>query len=256
MKTYRKLRQITNDPRRKSIMFYNEICEATKVLREPNESASLRDARALCKMAEWYDLHLNHEKHIIILSELPHNNPHVMTTKQYLDIYFPDNQLLQNLVQVLADVVIEDEDDNKIKIASKRHGGASGDVAVSGYAEYKSMQELEVGIKSARYFSGILRCRKDSREQAYVTGQLGKDILIIGNENRNRAGKIYVYIHIRISQWLQIFILTSLKCMVMSSSLICYLKITGQLHQPKSLLAVAMQKMVTTTNKYPCTCIT
>lgn len=48
-----------------------------------------------------------------------------------------------------------------------------------------------MGIKSSRYFSGILRCRKDSRDQAYVNGggSLGKDILIIGNENRNRAGK-------------------------------------------------------------------
>lgn len=48
-----------------------------------------------------------------------------------------------------------------------------------------------MGIKSSRYFSGILRCRKDSRDQAFVNGggSLGKDILIIGNENRNRAGK-------------------------------------------------------------------
>lgn len=52
------------------------------------------------------------------------------------------------------------------------------------------MDELEVGIKSNRYFSGVLRCRKDSRDQAYVNGgsHLGKDILIIGNDNRNRAG--------------------------------------------------------------------
>jgi DIS3-like exonuclease 1 len=47
------------------------------------------------------------------------------------------------------------------------------------------MDELEVGIKSGRYFSGVLRCR--SRDEAYVN-QLGKDILIVGNDNRNRAG--------------------------------------------------------------------
>lgn len=54
---------------------------------------------------------------------------------------------------------------------------------------------MEVGIKSSRYFSGILRCKKDSRDQAYVSGggQLGKDILIIGNDNRNRAGKKATY---------------------------------------------------------------
>jgi hypothetical protein len=52
------------------------------------------------------------------------------------------------------------------------------------------MDELEVGIKSGRYFSGILRCRKDSRDQAYVSHQLGKDILIVGNDCRNRAGEV------------------------------------------------------------------
>lgn len=239
MKTYRKLRQITNDSRRKSVMFYNEICEATKVLREPKESAIDRDWRAHCKMARWYDQHLDHQKSIILLSELPHENTTdvtVMTMKQYIDIYFPNNELLQNLVQVLADVVLEDEEDNKIKISTKR---GHHDVAVSGYAEYKSMQELEAGIKSARYFSGILRCRKDSRDQAYVTGQLGKDILIIGNDNRNRAGnkRKYYYRHSAYTFFFN-------KCMVMSWLLICYLKITGLLHPVKLHSTVATQKMV------------
>lgn len=63
------------------------------------------------------------------------------------------------------------------------------------FHQYKFLEELEVGIKSSRYFSGTLRCRKDSRDQAYVSGggQLGKDILIIGNENRNRAGKYHFH---------------------------------------------------------------
>lgn len=53
------------------------------------------------------------------------------------------------------------------------------------------MEELEAGIKSSRYFSGILKCR-GTRDSGYVNGgsQLGKDILIVGPENMNRAGNI------------------------------------------------------------------
>ncbi|OAD03553.1 hypothetical protein MUCCIDRAFT_163112 [Mucor lusitanicus CBS 277.49] len=195
-KTYKKLREITNDSRKKSIMFYNEIFEETKVLRVPAESSAVRDWRAHCQLALWYDTHLNHAKKIILLSELDHthddtpNNVVVMTTRQYLDTYYKHDVVLQNLVHVLADVVLEDNEEGRIRIASKKSGGLSAvNTAVSGYSEYKSVDELEVGIKSHRYFSGVLRCRKDSRDQAYVNGgsHLGKDILIVGNDNRNRA---------------------------------------------------------------------
>lgn len=52
------------------------------------------------------------------------------------------------------------------------------------------MEELEAGIKSSRYFAGILKCRAGTRDQAYVSGggKLGKDILIVGAECINRAG--------------------------------------------------------------------
>ncbi|KAI9485834.1 MAG: DIS3-like exonuclease 1-like protein [Benjaminiella poitrasii] len=197
LKTYRKLRQITNDSRKKSIMFYNELFEETKVARLPDETSLDRDWRALCQLARWYDTHLQHKKKIILLSEQQDhhhstNDVIVMTTKQYLDKYWKDNALLQNLVQVLADVVLEDTiEDGKIKLSLKSSNGlgTTNNAAVNGYSEYKPIDELEVGIKSNRYYSGILRCRKDNRDQAYVndSGLLGKDILIIGNENRNRA---------------------------------------------------------------------
>lgn len=143
MKTYRKLRQITNDSRRNSIMFYNEIFEQTKLLRIPNESSFRRDWKALCQLAHWYDTHLKHEKKIILLSESPHDttttseNVVVMTMKQYLDAYYRDNKLLQNLIQVLADVVLEEneQDQSKIKITSNKHNAANSDAAVSGYTE-------------------------------------------------------------------------------------------------------------------------
>lgn len=122
-------------------MFYNEIFENTKVLRKPHEPSSKRDWRALCQLGLWYDNHLNHQKKIILLSELPHSEMDTptqiirMNTKQYLDLYYPHNLLLQNLVHVLADVVLDEEEEysNKIKLTSKHAKGHHD--AVSGYTE-------------------------------------------------------------------------------------------------------------------------
>lgn len=123
-------------------MFYNEIFEETKVLRVPAESSAVRDWRAHCQLALWYDTHLNHAKKIILLSELDHthddtpNNVVVMTTRQYLDTYYKHDVVLQNLVHVLADVVLEDNEEGRIRIASKKSGGLSAvNTAVSGYSE-------------------------------------------------------------------------------------------------------------------------
>ncbi len=120
-------------------MFYNEIFKETKVIRKPNELATERDWRAICQLSTWYIHHLNkNNKKIIILSELQHSKDdtiQVMTMKEYIDTFHRDNILLQNLVQVLADVILEDnEDENKIKIASK-NGILQKDTAVSGYTE-------------------------------------------------------------------------------------------------------------------------
>ncbi|KAI8382404.1 hypothetical protein BD560DRAFT_386501 [Blakeslea trispora] len=187
-KTYRKLRQITNDSRKKSVMFYNEVFQQTKVMRSPLETGAEREWRALCQLAAWYDRHLGQTKKIILLSETESSREGVtvMTMKQYLDTYWKESHLLQSLVQVLAEVVLDDTEDGRIRISSKQNGEKGNSTAVAGYREYKPLDELEVGIKSGRYLSGTLRCRKDSRDQAYISYQ-GKDILVVGNENRNRA---------------------------------------------------------------------
>jgi DIS3-like exonuclease 1 len=117
-------------------MFYNEICEETKVLRLPDETSQDREWRALCQLTQWYNKHLQYEKQIILLSEnrtAEDSEVVVMTMKQYLDAYWKDNALLQNLVQVLADVVLEDNlEDGKIKISSKLNASSN---STTGYTE-------------------------------------------------------------------------------------------------------------------------
>ncbi|KAG0768707.1 hypothetical protein G6F62_004029 [Rhizopus arrhizus] len=187
MKIYRKLRQIINDSRRKSIVFYNEIFTETKVHRFPQEPSSDRDWRALCELAAWYQRHLS--KKIILLTEqkdkfTPSDSIVVMSTKEYIQTYWSQHTLLNDLVQGLADVVLEEDEFGKIKFSSKQR---TNEAAVSGYVEYKSIEDLEVGIKSGRYFSGTLRCKKDHRDQAYISANDGRNILISGNDHRNRA---------------------------------------------------------------------
>ncbi|KAI9482525.1 hypothetical protein BDB00DRAFT_857485 [Zychaea mexicana] len=202
---YRKLRQIINDTRRNSVVFYNEVFADTRVPRLAGETAAERDWRALCKMADWYSTHLG--KPIVLLSEVftkttsrvqkqqHHDDDEqengllcVRTMKQYIDQYWGDHALFQNLAQVLAEAVLED-DLERIRVSSAAVGGKKSEPAVSGYTEYKPMEELEAGIKSSRYFSGTLRCRSGTRDMGYVNGgqKLEKDILIVGSENTNRA---------------------------------------------------------------------
>jgi DIS3-like exonuclease 1 len=62
---------------------------------------------------------------------------------------------------------------------------------VAGYTEYKSSEELEAGIKSQRYMAGILKVNQSNRDQASIITKMKdmSEIMIIGNDNRNRAGK-------------------------------------------------------------------
>ncbi|OAD80484.1 hypothetical protein PHYBLDRAFT_138042 [Phycomyces blakesleeanus NRRL 1555(-)] len=187
-RTYRKLRHIINDSRRKSVIFYNEVFADTQTPRLPGEPAGERDWRALRKLADWYYHHLGQKKRIILLSEIhpqqESNDVCVYSMQAYLNAYWPTVSLLQNLVHALANVELED-DMERIRMTSSKKRGNTG-TAVQGFTEYKSTEELEVGIKSSRFFSGTLRCRSDARDQAYVNSA-GKDILIVGNQNRNRA---------------------------------------------------------------------
>ncbi|CAO3630679.1 unnamed protein product [Cunninghamella blakesleeana] len=193
-KMYRKLRQIVNDRRRHSVLFYNENFEQTSVLRRPGESIHQFHWRNLYTMADWYHVHCDLPKHqqkkFILLSEsftqsdLPDHlltNIQVLSIHQYLDLYYPDHSLLHSLAQVLSEVTLEDDMD-RIKMGSKSNTSST----INGYTEYKSMDELEVGIKSGRYFSGVLHNRSDSN-QAYVRVDNNRDILVIGNDHKNRS---------------------------------------------------------------------
>lgn len=124
-------------------MFYNEIFDQTKVMRLPGESMAQRDWRSLYTMAEWYHHHLsaasnNPTTQIILLSEdfgqqdvSPDSKVVVYSMQQYLAIWFKDHALLQSLVQVLAEVVLE-EDMDRIHMSGSN---ATASSSSTGYTE-------------------------------------------------------------------------------------------------------------------------
>ncbi|KAF9315495.1 DIS3 mitotic control [Podila horticola] len=191
-RTYKSLRQVAKDPRRRSIVFSNEHCEGISVSREPSESLEHRDWRALVKVAQWYRRHLKQNVPVILLSEQftqqdcgadQDAGVIVMSLKEYLDQYWPSSAVLHELLGSLKEAILEEDliSQSQDSVVSKKATG-------TGYQEYKPMSELEAGVKSERFFQGVMRVRANHRDQAFIRGDSNiGEIVIVGSENRNRA---------------------------------------------------------------------
>lgn len=133
-RTYKRLRQIVGDPRKNSVLFYNEICAETVEPRLPGESSARREERALRKIGSWYHQHTG--KRIIILSEQfsGSNSPgvDVYSVEQYLNKFWPHHTTLQNLREVLKDAEIEEDLDTIRLFSTADHKKGR---PVAGYTE-------------------------------------------------------------------------------------------------------------------------
>ncbi|KAF9115824.1 DIS3 mitotic control [Mortierella sp. AM989] len=192
LRTYKSLRQVAKDPRRRSVVFSNEHCEGTSVQREPEESIEHRNWRALVQTASWYRQHLSGAVPVILLSEqfsqedLKVSTVHdftgisVMSPKEYLDKFWPSSSLLHELLSSLKEAILEDD--------LETQGISKKSAVTSGFQEYKPMSELEAGVKSERFFQGVLRVRANHRDQAFIRGDSSiGEIVIVGSDHRNRA---------------------------------------------------------------------
>ncbi|KAF9915077.1 DIS3 mitotic control [Lobosporangium transversale] len=159
-RTYKSLRQVVKDPRRRSVVFSNEHCQDTLVLREFTQ------------------------EDIYISSNMDTSGIVVMSLKTYLDEYWPTGLVLHELLGSLKEAILEEDLDCQNKGLSISRKGSNG----IGYQEYKPMSELEAGVKSERFFQGVLRVRANHRDQAFIRGgaNIG-EIVIVGSEHRNRA---------------------------------------------------------------------
>ncbi|CAO3569283.1 unnamed protein product [Mortierella alpina] len=208
-RTYKGLRQVTRDPRRRSVVFSNEHCEGTSVQRQPRESIEHRDWRALVLTAQWYRRHLQNSVPIIMLSEQftqedveteSSGGITVTTLKEYLTTFWPANAVLHELLGSLKEAILEEDLENQGQksLGSKKKSG-------TGYQEYKPMSELEAGVKSQRFFQGVLKVRANHRDQAFIRGDsdIG-EIVIVGSDHRNRAvhGDIVVVELLKRGSWI------------------------------------------------------
>ncbi|KAG0336109.1 DIS3 mitotic control [Podila humilis] len=209
-RTYKSLRQIAKDPRRRSIVFSNEHCAGINVAREPSESLEHRDWRALVKVAQWYRRHLNRIVPVILLSEqytqadFPGDDDDagvsIMSLKEFLIKFWPTTTVLHELLGSLKEAILEEDlaTQNQDYLVFKKTAG-------TGYQEYKPMSELEAGVKSERFFQGVIRVRANHRDQAFIRGNANVgEIVIVGSENRNRAvhGDIVVVELLNKASWI------------------------------------------------------
>ncbi|KAF9118762.1 DIS3 mitotic control [Mortierella sp. GBA39] len=209
-RTYKSLRQVAKDPRRRSVVFSNEHCKETNVLREPEESVEHRDWRALVQTAAWYRRHLHGSADIILLSEEfkqedvlrigDTTGVTVMSLKEYLTKFWSKTAVLHELLTSLKEAILEEDLENKIQgsTSSKKSSGGTG------YQEYKPLSELEAGVKSERFFQGVMRVRANHRDQAFIRGDANiGEIVIVGSEHRNRAvhGDVVVVELLNKSSW-------------------------------------------------------
>ncbi|KAF9404664.1 DIS3 mitotic control, partial [Podila epigama] len=191
-RTYKSLRQVAKDPRRRSIVFSNEHCEDTSTSRQPSETLEHRDWRALVKVAQWYRSHLKQHVPVIMLSEqftpddlenISDTGISVMSLKGYLDQFWPSSAVLHELLGSLKEAILEEDliKQSQDAVLSRKSGN-------TGYQEYKPMSELEAGVKSERFFQGVMRVRANHRDQAFIRGDANiGEIVIVGSEHRNRA---------------------------------------------------------------------
>lgn len=197
----KRLKNLLGDPRKGSVLFYNEFHQSVYCERQPGEEASKWQTRCCYQVAKWFYHHLEGQKPIIMVThdltmveELGYKtlNVFVLTMEDYLESFWQDIPGTMDLFESLK---------------------ASLDVKQKGteYLGYLPTDVLEAGIKSGRLIKGFLNVNKhDAQREAFLrrsgsseTKHDESDILIHGMAHRNRAihGDIVVVELLPQSEW-------------------------------------------------------
>ncbi|KAG0363801.1 DIS3 mitotic control [Gamsiella multidivaricata] len=188
-RTYKSLRQIAKDPRRRSIVFwigglFFKLQYGTAVISQEVYLSSF---------------FLSKQEDTNFIADV--SGITVMSLKEYLTTYWPTSAVLHELLDSLKEAILEEDLDSQDLGSALSKKGSGG----TGYQEYKPMSELEAGVKSERFFQGVLRVRANHRDQAFIRGDSNiGEIVIVGSEYRNRAvhGDIVVVELLKKSSWI------------------------------------------------------
>lgn len=197
----KRLKTLLGDPRKGSVIFYNEFHQSVYCERQPGEEASKWQSRCCYQVSQWFYNHLEGQKPIILVThdlamveELGYKtlNVFVLTMKDYLESFWQEIPGTMDLFESLK---------------------ASLDVKQKGteYLGYLPLDVLEAGIKSGQLIKGFINVNKhDAQREAFLRRSSSSekktdesDILIYGMAHRNRAihGDIVVVELLPESEW-------------------------------------------------------
>ncbi|KAL2089025.1 hypothetical protein ACEWY4_015924 [Coilia grayii] len=186
---YNRLRGLLKDPRHDCIHFANEFQMYSYCPRGKGETQEKWQTRSIYQAAVWYHDHLAGLRPVVMITEDQEaiaeygsrtSGVYVISTKEYLETFWPDLKAAQELYSSIAQALQERESDS-----TERE-----------YAEHLPAEVLEAGIKSGRFIQGTLNVNKHrAQQEAFVrfegsankNTELNSDILVWGGKHRNRA---------------------------------------------------------------------
>ncbi|KAG9260850.1 DIS3-like exonuclease 1 isoform X1 [Astyanax mexicanus] len=186
---YNRLRGLLKDPRHDCVLFANEFQQYSYCPREKGETQEKWHTRCVYHAAVWYYNHLAGLKPVVMITEDQdavkeysslNSGVYVISTREYLETFWPDLQAAQELYTSISQALQERESE-----ATEKE-----------YTEHLPAEVLEAGIKSGRYIQGTLSVNKHrAQHEAFVrfegssskNADLNSDILISGGKLRNRA---------------------------------------------------------------------
>ncbi|ORX48176.1 hypothetical protein BCR36DRAFT_584489, partial [Piromyces finnis] len=187
----------------------------TYLERMNEETREHRNKREIINVGKWYSNHLNQKIPIIILTEenldefeIEDKNVMIMSMEKYIS-HFWENDEIYTLFQSLKEVIM----DSKLQESELITKGMCPSTK---FTEHLDVNILEAGVKSGRYYKGVLYVSPNNTENAYLQGcnildpeyQMevtndDDDIIIVGQVNRNRAidGDVVAVELLPVSEW-------------------------------------------------------
>eukprot|EP01135_Chromosphaera_perkinsii_P003219 Nk52_evm26s238 gene=Nk52_evmTU26s238 len=179
---YRRIRTLCGDSSRNFFVFLNEHFKETYVEREEGESVNDRNDRAIREAVAWYNEHFLKQDAALTVVLLSNDNANVELAKKNKLAVYSVREYADSLTDYpeLQDIVSEEFEEQK---------NAGKDSVL--YKEYISGAEIQRGIKNQSLLQGTFNVDRDFSEEGSIIakGQDGGVVLILGQENMNRAIK-------------------------------------------------------------------
>lgn len=176
---YQRLRTLVKADDKRFVIFHNEFHEGTFVSRNRGESINDKNDRAIRKVVEWYDKHLNNAN-----STTPIKIIFVCNDKDNLSKALDEGLYGMTLRQYVS---LLPNGDNLIELLPSDNKSFEG-VEEMQYPEYYTEARIFAGINNNTLFKGILNISKYNFLQGTVqVNDFNKPLLIVGTENLNRA---------------------------------------------------------------------